>query len=117
MTNPNSEKTSMGMSENIAAMLCYSLGWISGLIFFLMESENRFVRFHAMQSMITFGLITVVFTLCGFVPILGAIIASLLWLITLAIWITLLIKAYQHSHFKLPYLGDIAEEQAESFKI
>ena len=54
------DKTSTGLDENIAGLLCYVLGWISGIIFFLLESENKFVRFHAVQSIVTFGIITVV---------------------------------------------------------
>ena len=43
------EKTSIGLTENVAGLLCYALGWISGIVFFLIEPENKFVRFHAIQ--------------------------------------------------------------------
>ena len=49
------EKTSTGLDENVAGLLCYVLGWVSGLVFILIEQENNFVRFHAMQSIIVFG--------------------------------------------------------------
>ena len=54
------EKTSTGLQENVAGLLCYVLGWVTGLIFILIEKENKFVRFHAMQSIVTFGSITVI---------------------------------------------------------
>lgn len=46
-------KTSVGLSANTAACLCYLLGWLSGIVFLLLEKENTFVRFHAMQSLVT----------------------------------------------------------------
>ena len=49
------DKTSTGLSENVAGLLCYLLWWISGIIFILIEPKNRFVRFHAMQSLIALG--------------------------------------------------------------
>lgn len=68
-------KSSTGLEPNIAGLLCYILGWISGIIFFLIESENKFVRFHAMQSIVTFGGLTVLQILIG---ILNRIIWSIL---------------------------------------
>ena len=50
------EKTSMGLDENVAGLLCYVLWWVSGLAIFLLETENKFVRFHAMQSIVVFGI-------------------------------------------------------------
>jgi len=49
-------KTASGFDENVAGALCYGLGWVTGVVFFATEPENRFVRFHAMQSMIAFGI-------------------------------------------------------------
>ena len=53
------EKSSTGLAENVAGLLCYVLGWVSGLVFILIEKENRFVRFHAIQSIYVFGVITI----------------------------------------------------------
>ncbi len=52
--------TSTGLAENIAGLLCYVLGWITGLVFLLIECKNEFVRLHAMQSVIVFGALTIV---------------------------------------------------------
>ena len=62
------EKTSIGLNENVAGLLCYVLGWISGLVFLLIESENKFVRFHALQSIIVFGALTVIQIILGWIP-------------------------------------------------
>ena len=108
---PTSTKTGMGLEQNVAGMLCYLAGWITGLIFFLMEKENRFVRFHAMQSLITFAGITVLYLVLGFIPIVGWILVPLLGLAQLGLWVLLMVKAYQGESFKLPVVGDIAEKQ------
>lgn len=103
-------KSTTGLQPNLVALLSYLLGFISGILFLLIEKENRFVRFHAMQSVITFGGIFVlqwvlVFTifLIFLVPIIS--VASLI------LWILLMVKAYQGEMFKLPLVGDIAEKK------
>jgi uncharacterized membrane protein len=103
-------KTSTGMNQNVAGLLCYLAGWITGLIFFLIEKENRFVRFHAMQSIITFGSLTVLFMVLGFIPILGWMLMPVLAILQLILWIVLMVKAYQGQLFKLPMIGDLAEK-------
>jgi uncharacterized membrane protein len=105
-------KTSTGLEENVAGLLCYVLGWITGLVFFLIEKENKTVRFHAMQSIIVFGAITVVSIIIGWIPIVGYIIGVLLSILALVLWILLMIKAYQGGKYKLPIAGDMAEKWA-----
>jgi uncharacterized membrane protein len=103
-------KTSTGMNQNVAGLLCYLAGWITGLIFFLIEKENRFVRFHAMQSIITFGSLTVIFMILGFIPFVGWMLMPVLAILQLILWIVLMVKAYQGQLFKLPVIGDMAEK-------
>lgn len=105
------EKTSSGLPENTAGMLCYLLGWITGILFLLIEPDNRFVRFHAWQSLITFGGLTLVSTIAPVVPGLGPLLVSLLSVAGIALWIVLLVKAFQGERFKLPVVGDYAEQQ------
>lgn len=102
--------TSTGMNQNLAGMLCYLAGWITGLIFFLIEKDNKFVRFHAMQSIITFGGLTMLFMVAGFIPIIGWMLFPVLGLVQLVLWILLMVKAYQGEQFKLPVIGDLAEK-------
>ena len=106
------EKTSTGLAENVAGLLCYVLGWISGLVFVLIEQENKFVRFHAMQSIYVFGPITVVGIVLGWIPIIGVVLGALIWLLGVALWIVLMVKAYQGVSFKLPWAGNLAEKWA-----
>jgi|GEM_PF-156992 len=130
--NTVEQKTTTGLEPNIAGLLCYLLGWITGIIFFLVESENRFVRFHAMQSIVTFGGLTVLqvlinifnrflwaivwrglgsWTLAGTLTSLLGIISLIIWLATIAMAVLLMVKAYQNETFKLPIAGAIAEKQ------
>jgi len=107
------KKSSTGLESNIGGLLSYVLGWITGLIFFLLEEKDEFVRFHAMQSIIVFGAITVgsiVFGILFMIPFLGAILGGFLWIASVALWIILMVKAYQGERFKLPIAGDLAEK-------
>ncbi len=117
-------KTSTGITANVAGLLSYLLGWVTGLIFFLIEKENKFVRFHALQSIILFGgltvlqialgIITGIFAAIGlafFAPIFS-IVTGLIALLAFILWIVLMVKAYQGELFKLPVAGDIAEKNA-----
>jgi uncharacterized membrane protein len=115
---PNPQKTGMGMEPNLAAALSYVCGWITGLIFFVMEKENNFVRFHALQSIITFGGLTVLsiaLTIFSALPIpgtgiLGLLGHSVLGIVAFIAWIVCMIKAYQGDRFHLPIVGDLAEK-------
>ena len=104
------EKSSTGMDENVAGLLCYVLGWISGLVFILIEQESKFVRYHAMQSIYIFGTITVVALVLGWIPVIGTVVATIVWLIGLALWIFLMIRAYQGKQPKVLWAGDLAEK-------
>jgi uncharacterized membrane protein len=111
------EKTSTGLEANVAGLLCYVLGWITGLIFLLIEKENKFVRFHAMQSIVTFGAITVleiIFYILSLIPFIGivfGIINYIIGVLAFVLWIVLMIKAYQGAMYKLPWAGNFAEKQ------
>ena len=119
-----------GLEENVAALLSYVLGWLTGLIFFLID-KRPYVRFHAMQSIITFGglhLIWIVLMFGGFVGMGGFMggmfgsfaLGGIMWLIyglfnllILVVWVLCMVKAYQGQRFKLPIVGNIAEGYAK----
>ncbi len=111
--SPAGGKGGMGLQSNIAGALAYFLGPITGILFLLIEKENKFVRFHAMQSTLTFGGIFVLNIVLGFIPILGWIAGSLLWLVSLILWIFLMYKAFNNEEYELPVIGDMARKQAE----
>lgn len=100
------QKSTFGLDRNVACALTYLLGWVSGLVFFLAEKNDKEVRFHAMQSIIFSGGLMVL----GLIPLLGVALMPFLSIIGLVGWIFLLVKAYQGGHFKLPYIGDLAEK-------
>jgi uncharacterized membrane protein len=105
------EKTASGLDPNVAAALSYSIGWVTGLVFFATEPHNKFVRFHAMQAMLVFGPACVAFLLCLSIPFLGWILSILIFYGSAALWLILMFKAYQGERFKLPIAGDMAEEK------
>ena len=105
------EKSSTGLEANIAGLLCYVLGWVSGLVFILIEKDNKFVRFHAMQSIIVFGALTIVSIIFSLIPFVGSVLSTILSLLGLVLWIVLMVKAYQGTMYKLPWAGDLADKQ------
>ena len=103
-------KTSMNLEVNIAGLLCYVLGWVTGIVFLVLEKENKFVRFHAMQSLATFLPLSVIAVVFSFIPFIGSVISSLIWIIELILWLILMFKAYKGEMYKLPVVGDFAED-------
>jgi uncharacterized membrane protein len=108
-TDTDATRTASGLDPNVAAALSYSLGWISGLVFYLFEPHNQFVRFHAMQSMLVFGTGCALLIVCLSVPFLGWLLAIVIFYGSAALWLLLMFKAYQGERFKLPIAGDMAE--------
>jgi len=129
-------KTSLNIEENVAGLLCYLGVWITGIIFFLLEKENKTVKFHAMQSIITFLPLTIlssIFSWVGFSATVTytntawgsvptgvsqpfIILGYLSWVVSIVIfvlWLVLMLKAYQGEKFKVPIVGDIAEKQVK----
>lgn len=112
-----------GLDENVAGALAYLFGFVTGLVFYLVEDDNEFVRFHAAQSMIALGGIvalsigvTVMGIFVGMIPAVGWLISLGLSLLSLVLfpigfvlWLVLLIKAYKGQRYGLPIVGDIAE--------
>ncbi|MBI3934968.1 MAG: DUF4870 domain-containing protein [Acidobacteria bacterium] len=113
-----------GLDGNVAALLSYVLGWLTGLIFFLID-KRPYVRFHAMQSIVTFGALHVIQLILVFGGVFGGLMGGLTgglmfggiaWmlyalfnLVILVTWILCMVKAYQGQRFKLPVVGNLAE--------
>jgi uncharacterized membrane protein len=108
----HTEKTASGFDANMAAALSYLVGFVTGIIFLLVEKENKFVRFHAMQSTLFFVGIIIIDVLLQVIPILGALIVIFLLIPLSAIaWLLLMYKAYQGEEFRLPLVGRWAAER------
>jgi uncharacterized membrane protein len=125
------EKTDSGMDENVAGALSYLFGFVTGLIFFLIEKENRFVRFHAAQSMAFTGLLfvaylglsvvgtvltTVMFTSSSafFLGSIVSLVLGLVWLVLalggFAAWVYLMVKSYRGETPRIPVASGIADK-------
>ena len=112
MAPQHTEKTSTGLDANLAAALSYLVGFITGILFILVEKENRFVRFHAMQSTLAFTGIVLIQLLLKIVPVLGPLVVFFVVIPGSAIlWLVLMFKAYQGQEYKLPMVGQMAADR------
>ncbi|MEF8941462.1 MAG: DUF4870 domain-containing protein [Desulfohalobiaceae bacterium] len=102
--------TVLGIDENIESLLCYVLGWLTGIVFLLLEKENLFVRFHAMQSLVVFLALFIISLIIGVIPIIG-LLSPIIFLLSVILWILLMFKAFQGEKYKLPWAGEFAENQ------
>jgi uncharacterized membrane protein len=120
---PAASQTSTGLDPKLAGLLCYILGIITGLIFFLIEKSNDVVRFHAAQSIVFSGAVIVLWIVLMIVGLiltsiswqlgnLFGLLSLVLWLGLFVVWVVLLIKGYSGEKWKLPVLGDMAERIA-----
>ena len=100
-----------GLPKNTAAALSYVLGWITGIVFLLLE-KDPFVRFHAMQSIIVFGGLMIL----SLLPVVGWILSPLVMIGGFILWLVLIFKAYQGEQFMLPVVGKFAKKQLGRIK-
>jgi len=108
----HTERTSAGVDANVAAALSYLVGFVTGIIFLLVEKDNKFVRFHAMQSTLVFLGIVAIDILLQLVPILGALIVVFIVIpVSAVLWLLLMFKAYQGEEFKLPLVRQMAADR------
>ncbi len=125
MTTPNQPQSTggSGLAPNVASLLCYICTFITGIIFLIIEKDNRDVKFHAWQA-IFLGVaaiaLQIVVTILSLIlsqlsTVLGMIVGLVGWLIYLGIfvvWIIAMIKAYKGERWLIPFIGNLAEQQA-----
>jgi uncharacterized membrane protein len=111
MANNIKTKTVLGIDENIEGLLCYVLGWVTGIVFLVLEKENKFVRFHAMQSLATFLVLFIILVIIGMIPFVGWVISILISIFMLILWLFLMYKAFKGELYKLPIVGEFSEKQ------
>ena len=104
-------ESSTGLSANVAGLLCYVAGWITGIIFLVLEKRSTFVKFHAYQSIMTFGVLTVAQLVLGWIPFIGWVLNILIGILMFILWIILIIQAGTGKMWKVPWAGDWAEKQ------
>ncbi|HTI14485.1 MAG TPA: hypothetical protein VL461_07950 [Dictyobacter sp.] len=114
------QKTSLGLDERVERVLTYSLFWISGLFFFLLE-KNPNVRRHAIQSMVTFGALSIIIfgvgmldNMLAWIPLLNLIttfglglLQRMLWFVWFILWIWLMVMAFTRTNYRLPIVNAI----------
>lgn len=103
------QDSTVNIEPNLAGLLCYVGAWITGIIFFVLEQKNNWIRFHAAQSIVTFGTLFVAGMILGWIPFIGSAFSAIIGIIGFILWILLMVKAYNGERFKLAWAGDIAE--------
>ncbi|WP_280771159.1 DUF4870 domain-containing protein [Salipaludibacillus daqingensis] len=104
-------KSSTGLDENLGGLLAYLATFVTGIIFIIIEKENDFIRFHAMQSIFLFGGLLILNIAIGMIPFIGWIFNLLFAPIFFVLWIVAMYKAYKGERYKFPIVGDLAENQ------
>ncbi len=108
--------SSTGLKANVAALIAYFGWWVTGIIFLVLEKKSQFVRFHAAQSIVVFGAVSILNFILNIAFrrfwIIGGLLSAVIWIAGLALWVFLMYKAYQGENYKLPIAGDIASSIA-----
>jgi uncharacterized membrane protein len=99
------EQSSTGLDENVAGFFCYLFVFITGIVFLVVEKKSSFVKFHAMQSTITFLILLVL----SWIPVIG----FLFWILGIILWLLLMIKALQGKRYSLPIVGKLSEGKSK----
>ncbi|HEY4490597.1 MAG TPA: hypothetical protein VI958_01305 [Acidobacteriota bacterium] len=116
-TKPASgEQSKLKLDPNLAGALCYLFGCLSGILFFVLETENKRIRFHALQSILIFAVLFAISFLSALLSIFTNFVAfqilnSIMWALQFVVWVVMVIRTYQGSTIKIPGLGDFAREQ------
>jgi Predicted membrane protein len=108
-------RSSTGLEIRIAAMLCYALGFITGLIFLAVEKDSRFVKFHALQSTLLFTSLIIMNIVFSFIPLIGWFFNMLLIPLMLVCWVVCMLLALQEKKFLVPIIGPIAYRESSRF--
>jgi uncharacterized membrane protein len=111
--------TTLGLNERLERVLAYAFFWLSGIILFFLE-KNRNVRWHAVQSMVTFGTLSILMlaisilrSFLSFIPLLGlltsaglGLLLTVLWWVMIILWVWLMIMAFVKEDYRLPFVGN-----------
>jgi uncharacterized membrane protein len=105
-------QSSTGLDENVAGFFCYLLGFVTGIVFLIVERKSSFVRFHAMQSTITFLSLFVLSIIISWIPVINLLIFPI-GILSLILWLVLMIKALRGERYALPIAGKMMEERRQ----
>ncbi|TMD33713.1 MAG: hypothetical protein E6J04_07780 [Chloroflexi bacterium] len=117
--------TSTGLSARTEAILGYLFWWLGGLVFFVIERKNRFVRFHAAQSIIFFGGVSVLLEalhLISLIPLLGFLLyiplsfaSTIITVIAILTWLFMMFQMYRGRNFRIPIVSEYADRLVDRF--
>lgn len=111
--------TSTGVDARLSSMLCYAGWWLTGLVFLFAERKNAEVRFHAAQSLVVFGALSIVLFLCGAASAVAFMVATpsfriiqaagnALWFGAVLLWLFLLLKTWKGETWRVPMAAELA---------
>lgn len=128
MTEPQLEpegasETSTGIDPRLSALLCYTAWWVSGLVFLVIEQRHRDVRFHAAQSIVLFGTLSVAIALLSFLSVAMLLVSAaafqaartvseLVWMAGVVLWLIVMIRTFNGETWRVPLVADIAARLA-----
>lgn len=115
--------TSTGVEPRLAALLCYAAWWVSALVFLVLEQQHRGVRFHAAQSLILFGALSVLIATLSALSVVMLMISAtafqaarlivyLVWIGAVGVWLLLMLKTYRGETFRIPLAAELADRLA-----
>jgi len=101
------EKSTSGVPQGIAGIVCYFVPLIGGLVFLFLEKENRLIRFHAVQSVLLWIVFLIALAVLGWIPVIGWLVG----LVLLVVWLYIMYQALMEREHLLPVIGRIAKKQ------
>lgn len=115
--------TSTGVEARLSALLCYTAWWLSALVFLVIEQQHRGVRFHAAQSLILFGGLSVMIGLLSALSVAMLVVSAsafqvarllvyLVWIAAVGIWLVLMLRTFKGETWRVPFVADLADRIA-----
>jgi uncharacterized membrane protein len=117
-TAKNTVATTLGIGENIEGALCYIFDLFSGIFFLLVEKNNKFIRFHAMQSVVANAIVFILSVpvgIIGIIPIIGTLIFIGWFMSVFALGIFLIFQAFNGEKYELPVVGKLIHTRLNQF--
>ena len=124
MSGASSSASSTGLDERLAGVLCYSVWWVTGALFLLLERQDRTIRFHAAQSLVLFGAVSALLVSLGALSALALVLSSaiyqsmrvlgdLLWVGAAVVWLVLVLRAWRGDVWRVPLVAALADRLVE----
>src|SRR5690242_13879796 len=102
------DRSSTGLDPRLVGLLCYLGAFVTGLLFLVLEKQSRFVKFHAMQSVLVSVAMILINIVLGFIPFIGWFLGIFFVPFCFVLWIAVMLLALQGRWFKLPVIGEFA---------